>query len=86
MKNTFGEAICHDHFGESLAGPSAVLDLCGMAAGVPVEEDLLAACMDKHCRARGDGLPPPCEGIRCSFYPGVVNSCTTGTATRSDFL
>ena len=51
-----------------------------MAAGVPVEEAFLAACMDKR-RARGDGLSTPrVEGDAVQFLSGVVNGCTTGTA------
>ncbi len=54
--------------------------LHGMAAGVPVEEAFLAACMDKR-RARGDGLSTPrVEGDAVQFLSGVVNSRTTGTA------
>ena len=51
-----------------------------MAAGVPVEEAFLAACMDKR-RARGDGLSTPrVEGDAVQFLSGVVNGRTTGTA------
>ena len=69
MKNTFGSDLSLTIFGESHGRAiGAVLD--GMAAGVPVEEAFLAACMDKR-RARGDGLStPPCGGgMRCSFCP-----------------
>ena len=61
MKNTFGSDLSLTIFGESHGRAiGAVLD--GMAAGVPVEEAFLAACMDKR-RARGDGLSnPPCRG------------------------
>ena len=63
MKNTFGQAVTLTLFGESHgAAVGAVLD--GMAAGVPVDESFLAACMDKR-RARGDGLSTPDErGIK----------------------
>ena len=51
-----------------------------MAAGVPVDEAFLAACMDKR-RARGDGLSTPrVEGDAVQFLSGVVNGRTTGTA------
>ena len=54
MKNTYGSALALTIFGESHgAAIGAVLD--GMAAGVPVDEARVAACMDKR-RARGDGL------------------------------
>ena len=54
MKNTFGSALALTIFGESHGRAiGGVLD--GMAAGVPVDEGFIAACMDKR-RARGDGL------------------------------
>ncbi len=79
MKNTFGSDLSLTIFGESHGRAiGAVLD--GMAAGVPVEEAFLAACMDKR-RARGDGLSTPrVEGDAVQFLSGVVNSRTTGTA------
>ena len=79
MKNTFGSALSLTIFGESHGRAiGAVLD--GMAAGVPVDEAFLAACMDKR-RARGDGLSTPrVEADRVQFLSGVVNGRTTGTA------
>ena len=79
MKNTFGSALTLTIFGESHgAAIGAVLD--GMAAGVPVDEALLAACMDKR-RARGDGLSTArVEADEVRFLSGVVNGHTTGTA------
>ena len=79
MKNTFGSDLSLTIFGESHGrAVGAVLD--GMAAGVPVDEAFLAACMDKR-RARGDGLSTPrVEGDAVQFLSGVVNSRTTGTA------
>lgn len=79
MKNTFGSALSLTIFGESHGRAiGAVLD--GMAAGVPVDEAFLAACMDKR-RARGDGLSTPrVETDRVQFLSGVVNGRTTGTA------
>ena len=45
MKNTFGSDLSLTIFGESHGrAVGAVLD--GMAAGVPVDESFLAACMD----------------------------------------
>ena len=79
MKNTFGSALTLTIFGESHGKAiGAVLD--GMAAGVPVDEVLLAACMDKR-RARGDGLSTArVEADEVHFLSGVVNGHTTGTA------
>ena len=79
MKNTFGSALSLTIFGESHGRAiGAVLD--GMAAGVPVDEAFLAACMDKR-RARGDGLSTPrVEADRVQLLSGVVNGRTTGTA------
>ena len=79
MKNTFGSDLSLTIFGESHGrAVGAVLD--GMAAGVPVDEGFLAACMDKR-RARGDGLSTPrVESDAVQLLSGVVNGHTTGTA------
>ena len=79
MKNTFGSDLSLTIFGESHGrAVGAVLD--GMAAGVPVDESFLAACMDKR-RARGDGLSTPrVEADAVQLLSGVVNGHTTGTA------
>ena len=79
MKNTFGSNLSLTIFGESHGRAiGAVLD--GMAAGVPVDEEFLALCMDKR-RARGDGLSTPrVEGDKIQFLSGVLNGRTTGTA------
>ena len=79
MKNTFGSALALTIFGESHGRAiGAVLD--GMAAGVPVDEEFLARCMDKR-RARGDGLSTPrVEADKIQFLSGVLNGRTTGTA------
>ena len=79
MKNTFGSSLSLTIFGESHGcAIGAVLD--GMAAGVPVEEEFLARCMDQR-RARGDGLSTPrVEADRIRFLSGVVDGHTTGTA------
>ncbi len=78
MKNTFGTDLCLTIFGESHgAAVGAVLD--GMAAGVPVDEAAVAACMDKR-RARGDGLSTArVEADAVRILSGVVNGHTTGT-------
>ncbi len=79
MKNTFGSNLSLTIFGESHGRAiGAVLD--GMAAGVPVDEEFLALCMDKR-RARGDGLSTPrVEADEIQFLSGVLNGRTTGTA------
>ena len=79
MKNTFGADLALTIFGESHGrAVGAVLD--GMAAGVPVDETFLAACMDKR-RARGDGLSTPrVEADAVQLLSGVVDGRTTGTA------
>ena len=79
MKNTYGSALALTIFGESHgAAIGAVLD--GMAAGVPVDEARVAACMDKR-QARGDGLSTArVEADQVQFLSGVVNGHTTGTA------
>ena len=78
MKNTFGSDLSLTIFGESHGRAiGAVLD--GMAAGLPVDEAFLAACMDKR-RARGDGLSTPrVEADTVQLLSGVVNGRTTGT-------
>ena len=79
MKNTFGSDLSLTIFGESHGRAiGAVLD--GMAAGLPVDETFLAACMDKR-RARGDGLSTPrVEADTVQLLSGVMNGRTTGTA------
>ncbi len=78
MKNTFGNNISVTIFGESHgAAVGAVLD--GLAAGCPVDETFLAACMDRR-RARGDGLSTArTEADRIRILSGVANGRTTGT-------
>ena len=79
MKNTFGNFLALTIFGESHGkAVGAVLD--GMAAGVPVDESFLAACMDKR-RARGDGLSTArVEADEVRILSGVFNGHTTGTS------
>lgn len=78
MKNTYGNSISLTIFGESHgAAVGAVLD--GMAAGCPVDEAFIAACMDRR-RARGDGLSTArTEADEVQLLSGVVNGHTTGT-------
>ena len=80
MKNTFGSALALTIFGESHGRAiGGVLD--GMAAGVPVDEEFIAACMDKR-RARGDGLSTPrVEADNVQLLSGVVNGHTTPNTT-----
>ena len=79
MKNTFGSNLSLTIFGESHGRAIGVV-LDGMAAGVPVDEEFLALCMDKR-RARGDGLSTPrVEADKIQFLSGVLNGRTTGTA------
>ncbi len=79
MKNTFGSVISLTIFGESHGRAiGAVLD--GMAAGVPVDEAFLAACMEQR-RARGDGLSTArIEADQVHFLSGVFSGHTTGTS------
>ena len=79
MKNTFGNAVSLTIFGESHgAAIGAVLD--GLAAGLPVESDYIAARMERR-RARDDGLSTArIEPDKVEFLSGVVNGHTTGTA------
>ncbi len=59
MKNTFGSDLSLTIFGESHGRAiGAVLD--GMAAGLPVDETFLAACMGQ----------APCPGRRPVHSPG----------------
>ena len=79
MKNTFGNAVSLTIFGESHgAAIGAVLD--GLAAGLPVESDYIAARMERR-RARGDGLSTArTEADVVEFLSGVYQGHTTGTA------
>ena len=68
MKNTFGSALTLTIFGESHgAAIGAVLD--GMAAGVPVDEAFLAACMTSAVPGAMACPPPVWKRIPCSFCP-----------------
>ena len=78
MKNTFGNALALTIFGES-HGPAIGAVLDGMAAGVPVDEQAVAACMDRR-RARGDGLSTArVEADEICILSGVAAGHTTGT-------
>ena len=78
MKNTFGSAVSLTIFGES-HGPAVGAVLDGLAAGLPVDADFIAACMDRR-RARGDGLSTArTEADEVEFLSGVYRGHTTGT-------
>ena len=79
MKNTFGNAVSMTIFGES-HGPAIGAVLDGLAAGLPVDEDAIAAAMNRR-RARGDGLSTArTEADVVEFLSGVYQGHTTGTA------
>ncbi|MDD4850424.1 MAG: chorismate synthase, partial [Gemmiger sp.] len=79
MKNTFGNAISLTIFGES-HGPAVGAVLDGLGAGIPVDTDFVAYCMERR-RARGDGLSTArTEPDKVEFLSGVYNGHTTGTA------
>ena len=68
MKNTFGSDLSLTIFGESHGKAiGAVLD--GMAAGVPVDEEFLAACMTSAAPGATACPPPAWKRMRCSFSP-----------------
>lgn len=79
MKNTFGSAVCLTLFGES-HGPAVGAVLDGLPAGLPVDPEQIARCMDKR-RARGDGLSTArTETDAVRIVSGVYNGHTTGSA------
>jgi len=79
MKNTYGNAVTMTIFGES-HGPAIGAVLDGLAAGLPIDEALLADAMDRR-RARGDGLSTArTEPDEVEFLSGLLNGHTTGTA------
>ena len=83
MKNTFGSAVSLTIFGES-HGPAIGAVLDGLAAGLPVEEQFIAECMDRR-RARGDGLSTSrTEPDRVEILSGVLDGHTTGTPRHPD--
>ena len=67
MKNTFGSALALTIFGESHGRAiGGVLD--GMAAGVPVDEEFIAACMDS--------AAPGATGFRRPAWRLITYSCS----------
>ena len=79
MKNTYGSAIALTIFGESHgAAIGAVLD--GLAAGIPVDEEFIAAQMEKRRAKKGGLSTSRIEADKVRFLSGVYNGRTTGTA------
>ena len=79
MKNTYGSALALTIFGESHgAAIGAVLD--GLAAGVPVDEEFIAAQMEKRRAKKGGLSTSRIEADKVRFLSGVYNGRTTGTA------
>ena len=77
MKNTFGSAVSVTIWGES-HGPAVGAVLDGLPAGIPVDEALIAACMDRR-RARGDGLSTArTEADAVRVLSGVYRGRTDG--------
>lgn len=78
MKNTFGNAVSMTIFGES-HGPAIGAVLDGLAAGLPVDTEMIADRMNRR-RARGDGLSTArTEPDEVEFLSGVLDGHTTGT-------
>ncbi|WP_373209355.1 chorismate synthase [Allofournierella massiliensis] len=79
MKNTYGSAIALTIFGESHgAAIGAVLD--GLAAGIPADEEFIAAQMEKRRAKKGGLSTSRVEADKVRFLSGVYNGRTTGTA------
>ena len=79
MKNTYGSALALTIFGESHgAAIGAVLD--GLAAGIPVDEEFIAAQMEKRRAKKGGLSTSRIEADKVRFLSGVYNGRTTGTA------
>ncbi|MBR4628368.1 MAG: chorismate synthase [Ruminococcus sp.] len=77
MKNTFGSSVSLTIFGESHGtGIGAVLD--GLAPGIPVDEEFIAAQMDKR-KAVGKISTARHEADAVKILSGVFNGKTTGT-------
>ena len=77
MKNTFGNSVSITLFGESHGTAiGAVLD--GMAPGIAVDEEFIAAQMTKR-RSISSLSTPRREDDKVKIVSGVVNGYTTGT-------
>lgn len=78
MRDTFGNAVTLTLYGES-HGAAIGAVLCGVAAGVRVDETFLAAQMDKR-RAKGRISTARTEGDAVRILSGVKDGFATGTA------
>ena len=77
MKNTFGNSVCVTLFGESHGEQiGAVLD--GLAPGIPVHEDYIAAKLGRR-RPAGTISTTRIEPDHFRIVSGVFKGCTTGT-------
>lgn len=77
MKNTIGTSVSLTVFGES-HGPAVGAVLDGLAPGIPVDEEFIAAQLSKR-RPAGKISTPRVEADRFSILSGVFNGMTTGT-------
>ena len=77
MKDTFGQSVSITLTGES-HGPGIVAVLSGMAPGIPVDEDFIAAELTKR-RPSGAISTSRQEGDKFEILSGVFNGFTTGT-------
>ena len=77
MKNSFGSALTVTLFGES-HGPAIGAVLDGLAPGIPVDEEYIAAEMQKR-RAVGAVSTPRQEQDKPQLVSGMYNGFTTGT-------
>ena len=77
MKSTFGQSVTLTIAGES-HGEAITAILAGLAPGIPVDKDFLAAQMAKR-QASGDISTPRHEPDEVEILSGVFNGVTTGT-------
>lgn len=77
MKNTFGNHVSVTIFGES-HGPCVGVVLDGLAPGLEVSEDTIAAFLARR-RPMGEISSSRCEADRFVIDSGVFNGKTTGT-------
>lgn len=77
MKDTFGQSVSITLAGES-HGAGIVAVLSGMAPGIPVDEDFIAAQLTKR-RPAGAISTSRREGDKFEILSGVFNGFTTGT-------
>ena len=78
MKDTFGQSVSITLAGES-HGAGIVAVLSGMAPGIPVDEDFIAAQLTKR-RPAGAISTSRREGDKFEILSGVFNGFTTGTS------